>query len=159
MALSLQPSGPTVRSVMLKVTSPSLKLLYLCNLSHYVFSLQRSLFDWSRGCTGDEGLFSLPSTLVAALICSTHVTTSLFPCFGVTFILAMLEGNQGTLANWKQYDFILTRITQWPFWIFNLYDIIYAWYLVGHHHELLQLTKVEKMVKELKKYKDILARE
>ena len=78
-----------------------LELLCLCNPSHYVFILWRDLFGWSRGCTSDKGLFSLPSTLVAALICSTHVTTSFFPCLGITVILAMLEGKYGALANRK----------------------------------------------------------
>ena len=53
------------------------------------------------GCTGNGGLFSLPSILVAALICSIHISVSLFPCLGVTFVFAILEGNQGVLANRK----------------------------------------------------------
>ena len=63
-----------------------LELLHLHNPFHDVLSLWRGLFGWSRGCTSDKGLFSFPSTLVTALICSTWVTASLFPCFGVTFI-------------------------------------------------------------------------
>ena len=53
------------------------------------------------GCTSDEGLFSLPSTLVTALIYSICVSALLFPCLGVTLVLAMLEGNLGALANRK----------------------------------------------------------
>ena len=45
------------------------------------------------GCTSNEGLFSLPSIFVAALICNIHVSASLFPCLGVTFVLAILEGS------------------------------------------------------------------
>ena len=45
------------------------------------------------GCTSDEGLFCLVSTLVAALICSIFVSPPLFPWHGVTFILAFLEVN------------------------------------------------------------------
>ena len=53
------------------------------------------------GCTSDEGLYSLPSTFVAALICSILVLASFFPCWGVTLVLAILEDNKGALANRK----------------------------------------------------------
>ena len=52
-------------------------------------------------CTSDKGLFSLPSTLVTALVHSIHFSALLFPCLGVTLVLAMLEGNLGALTNRK----------------------------------------------------------
>ena len=78
-----------------------LKLFCLCNPPHYLLSLWMGLFGWSRGWTDDEGLFSLPSTLVTALICSICVLALLFPCLRVTLVLTMLEGNLGALANRK----------------------------------------------------------
>ena len=78
-----------------------LKLLCLCNSPHYLLCLQRGLFSWSRGCTSDKGLFSLVSTFIAALVCSIFISPPLFPWWGVTFVLAILEDNQGALANRK----------------------------------------------------------
>ena len=54
-----------------------------------------------QGCTGDEGLFCLVSTLVAALVCSILVSPPLFPWHGITFVLAILEVNWEALANRK----------------------------------------------------------
>ena len=45
------------------------------------------------GYTGNEGLFSLPYTLVATLINSICVSAFLFPCLRVTLVLTMLKGN------------------------------------------------------------------
>ena len=65
----------------------------LCNSLHNLLSLWRGLFSWSRGCTGDEGLLSLVSAFIAALICSTFISPPLFPWQGVIFVLAILEDN------------------------------------------------------------------
>ena len=45
------------------------------------------------GCTSDKGIFSPVSTLVTALIHRTCVSPPLFPWYGVTFVLAILEDN------------------------------------------------------------------
>ena len=51
------------------------------------------------GCTGNEGLLSIPPACMTALVLNTWVLPSLSPFLVVTFFLAMLEYRQGKLTN------------------------------------------------------------